>query len=150
MQMWPRAPARGAYSADVLPLSNALALAHGDAVHMRIERAFAIAMLDFHHIAITALHACKIHHTIAHRANRRACWRGVIHAVVHAELPRNRMHAATEAAGHAGEFEWRCEEGLAKAVAVKRVVLALIRRVGCILFLKPNSRIHLAIVHKIC
>ena len=89
--------------------------------------AVAAAMLDDHHIAITALDAAVDHLAVAGGLNGGTSWSGVVHPFVGADGVQDRMFPAqAKARTDARKLHRGAQEGLAHAMTVGGIVVSVI------------------------
>ncbi len=100
MQMRPCGQASGADVSDDLSLLHRRTVTHafGEALHVGVEGAIAIAVLNDHGIAVTTLAPGQENLTIASTFDRRAARGRIVDAFVRADLVQNRMLAAVREA----------------------------------------------------
>src|SRR5690606_33123307 len=105
---------------------GALANVLGEPLHVGIQRAVAGAMLEDHGVAVAAVGAGQDDLAIAGGLDGRAAWRGVVDALVRADLVQDRVAAALgEARADAREVHGGADERLADIVAFGGVVACL-------------------------
>src|SRR5690606_11297 len=95
VQVWPGGQASSADVADDLALfdTHAGANALGEAVHVCVQGAIAVAVLDDHGVAVTAFATSFKHAAITGGLDRRTARRGIVDALVCADLVQNRVSA---------------------------------------------------------
>src|SRR5690606_10952607 len=132
--------------ADDLPLLHGCSVADalGESLHMRVERAVAIAMLNDYGVAVSAFAASEKHFTVTRALDRGTVWGGIVHAFMSPDFVQNRMFAAVRKTGaDAREIHRRSNKGLAHVVAISRVIAA-----GALLISVANRCITFAAVGK--
>src|SRR6185503_12925280 len=125
VQMRSRRRAGGAHVADHFPLGHLVTAtrASTEPRHVTIERCDAVAMIDDHGIAVAALAAGELHSPVTGCLDRRAARRAIVNTRVRPDTAADRvLTPRVEVRGDAREVEWRAEEGLAHAAAIRREV----------------------------
>ena len=124
MKMRPGGDAGGADVADDVALDNpgTLANACGKARQVAIDRLVAALMPQDDHVAIAALATGKLDHGIAGGLDPGSGRRAIVDALVGADFLEHGVEArGAETGSDPGKLEWRAQECLAQAFAVRVV-----------------------------
>jgi len=126
MQVRPGGPTGGAHSTNDLTFLHGLTVSHMDTAQVRVQSRVAVAVANFHHIAVAALRSCKSDHTITHGHGGRACWGGIVHTPVRLLGVENGVQAHGKTTGLARKSQWSSEVRPAQAFAVHVVIIAFL------------------------
>src|SRR5579872_1466461 len=127
MQVRPRAPARAAELADFLMRADLLPARYGDAVQVSVMRDDAVAVIDFHELAVGVARAREGHHARRGAVDRRPEGPDEIHAGMEALAVIDGVDARAERAAELVLTERRRQrqglEELAEGLLAGRLIL---------------------------